>query len=201
MKIEEWNGKLFQDSITKEFHKGDILYRPTDTCSSIGRIVEGSIRVCRVLQSGKEIVIKILQKGDYYAELIAFSELHYPGWIIASENCTVIEVPVTQVLELLTDRYNLKFFLSNIATKVTKLTNNIELLSFKTVKQKLGYLITSSESNAYHVDSVSNLSISLGCSREALSRAISELVKSNTVSYDNGELKLLDESLLEEIFI
>lgn len=201
MTVEKWNQKLFQYSITKEFQKGDVLYRPTETCRSIGRITKGSIKVCRVLQSGKEIVIKMLQQGDYYAELIAFSELHYPGWIIASEDSTVVEVPIERVLELLTDRDNLKFFLSNIAKKVTKLTNNIELLSFKTVKQKIGYLLTSTESNSYRVESISYLSISLGCSREALSRAIAELVSNGTISYENGILTLLNESLIEDLFL
>lgn len=201
MTKELWNQKLAIHSITKEFQKGDVLYRPSETCRSIGRITKGSLKVCRVLQSGKEITIKQLKCGDYYAELIAFSELHYPGWIIASEDCTVVEVPIERVLELLTDSDNLKFFLSNIATKVTKLTNNIELLSFKTVKQKIGYLLTSTESNSYRVDSISNLSISLGCSREALSRAISELVSNSTISYDDGILTLINESLIEELFL
>lgn len=200
MTVELWNKKLLHNGITKAFKRGDILYRPTDTCKSIGRVTEGSIRVSRVLHSGKEITIKVLNSGDYYAELIAFSELNYPGWIIASEDCKVVEVPILKVLELLRDRDNLKFFLSNIAKKVTKLTNNIELLSFKTVKQKLCYLITSSEKDTYQIDSISDLSITLGCSREALSRAISELVISKTISFTNGVIKILNDVQLEEVF-
>lgn len=200
MTIDKWNQILFKDSITKEFNKGDVLYRSTDICNCIGRIIKGSVRVCRMLKSGKEVTIKQLNTGDYYAELIAFSKQCYPGWLIASEDCTVTEVKIDTVLKLLGEQDNLSFFLSNIALKVTKMTNNIELLSFKTIKQKIAYLITSSVDNIYKVTSISTLSTELGCSREALSRAISELVKDKVISNDSGLLKVKNQLLLEELF-
>lgn len=200
MNKKEWYDSIFDMGIEKKYKKGEVIYTSQDKCHSMGRIETGSVKICRVLPSGKEIILKEIHKGENYAELIIFSDTTYPGWIIANEDVVIKEVSRNVLFKSLENKNNLELFLSGISHKMTTLTDKIELLSFKTVKQKLLYLVTKQNTLSMENINVSNLAVVIGCSREALSRAISSLVSGGIISYSENRIDILNEDLLDRIF-
>jgi len=166
--------RLFEDGRRIELSKGGILHDVHHECRALGKVVSGKLRLSRLLTSGREIILKEFGPGEIYAELIVFSGEKYPGWLIASEQTTVVEVGYANVLEHLQERDALIEFVTGISKKLTHLTNRIEIMSLKTVKQKVAFSLLSE--NSISLPSITDWADYLGCSREALSRAVSELI-------------------------
>lgn len=200
MEKQTWNNSLFEEGIEKKFSKGEVIHTSDDICNSMGRVESGSVKICRVLPSGKEIVLKEIQTGESYAELIVFLNINYPGWIIAKEETVVKEVSGEKIFDNLKKSENFESFIYGISSKMLDLTDKIELLSFKTLKQKLIFLLIKNNTLTIKGVIISDLATKLGCSREALSRAISDLVSSGIILHKNNEIRIINEEKLDEIF-
>lgn len=191
---------LFENGKISELTKGDVLHSPLNTCKAIGFIKSGQLRLSRTLSTGKEIYLNQFKPGDVFGEMIVFSGEKYPGCLTAMEPTIVVELDLEHLLIHLKDSETLISFFKGITHKITDLTNTIEILSQKTVQQKIAnYLIIQSSSELNPPITVSNLAKQLGCSREALSRAISEMSKEHLIHKENDRITMIEQSLLEEL--
>jgi CRP/FNR family transcriptional regulator, dissimilatory nitrate respiration regulator len=190
--------ELFKSGRTINLSRGEKLYSPMDECTSLGFVKSGHLGLSRILSSGKEILINSFIPGDLYAELIVFSGESYPGWLTALEDTTVVELDLKSLLQILQDQGILLSFLSGISQKVISLTNTIEILSQKTVKQKIAYYMLSL-SDGYLNESITGLAARLGCSREALSRALSDLESDEILQKQGVHISIINEVELEGI--
>ncbi len=129
---------------------------------------------------------------------IVFTGEKYPGWLIASEASAVIEVNYERVLEHLSNQDALISFITGISAKMNHLANKIEVMSLKTVRQKVAFLLLSDS----RIDefSVTETAGSIGCSREALSRALSELEAAGIISRDENGIRITKMRELEALF-
>jgi len=191
---------LFQNGKIIELSRGEVLHSPLDTCRAIGFIKSGKIRLSRTLSTGKEIYLNQFNQGDVFGEMIVFSAEKYPGWLTASEPTTVIELDLKYLLVHLQNSETLISFFKGISHKITDLTNTIEILSQKTIKQKIAhYLITQKKTETAPPIKVSNLARRLGCSREALSRALSEMTRQKLIIREKDLITVTEQSLLEDL--
>ena len=190
--------QLFNHGRMIELQRGEVLHSDYDKCRALGKVVSGKLRLSRPLSSGREIILKEFGPQEIFAELIVFSGENYPGWLIASESSTVVEVEYQHVLEYLEDRESLISFIHSISQKMNHLTNKIEIISLKTVNQKVAFLLISGESVSGK--SVTEIAETLGCSREALSRALSELESGGVIMRENDDVKIKDLRALEALF-
>lgn len=190
--------ELFKSGKTIYLSSGEKLHSPMEKCTSLGFVKNGHLGLSRVLSSGKEILINSFVPGDLYAELIVFSGESYPGWLTALEDTTVIELDLKSLLHILQDQSILLSFLSGISQKVVSLANTIEILSQKTVKQKIAYYMLSIADKKIS-ESITSLAARLGCSREALSRALSDLESDGILQKQGAHIIILNELNLEGI--
>ena len=193
-----FSGELFDHGRTIRLASGEVLHDVYDNCTELGMVVSGKLRLSRLLSSGCEIILKEFGPHEIYAELIVFTGEKYPGWLIAAEDSVVIEVEYSHVLKQLEDKESLLSFITGISQKMTHLTNKIEIMSLKTVQQKIAYCLLAD--GEMPLLSVSRTADYLGCSRESLSRAYSELEKNDSIVRENGGVKILNRKQLEDLF-
>lgn len=190
---------LFNNGLITKLKQGDVIHSPNELCKYIGKVIKGSVKLCRMLRSGKELVIKEFLPGEIFADLIVFSGEPYPGWLIASEDSVISEVDLTFLLHYLKKEDCLIEFLTNVSYKITALSNTIEVFSLKTVRQKIAYMLL------YYPSLIKKLNIStiaskIGCSREAVSREISRMNNENLITKNSGKIKIVDIESMEELF-
>jgi len=189
--------ELFEHGRIIELSRGDVLHDVHDECKSLGKILKGKLRLSRLLSSGREIILKEFGPGEIYAELLVFTGERFPGRLSASSKTSVAEVNLKHVLEHLTDRNALITFMSEISRKTAHLANKIEILSLKTVKQKIAFSLLTEDK--IFLSSVSEFSDNIGCSREALSRALTELEQGNVITRQGNYLRIADKQALEDL--
>ncbi|MGL1890381.1 MAG: Crp/Fnr family transcriptional regulator [Spirochaetaceae bacterium] len=190
---------LFNNGKFSKLEPGDVLYTSDEKCKYIGRVEKGSIRIVRMLKSGKEIVLKEFIAGDLFADLLVFSGDNYPGWIIANEESIVVEVGLESLLKNLKQEGETLSFLKCVSNKVSGLTNTIEILSLKTVKQKISYLLLYNSNKLIESPTISSLANKIGSSREAVSRTLSAMTQEGIIKKVAGKIEILDSHSLEDI--
>jgi len=191
---------LFSRGKQVELRKGEIFHRSDEICRSMGLVISGEIRLSRVLSSGKEIFLKDFRTGDLFADLIVFTAEHYPGWLIASEPSRVVEVKRSRVLEFIGGNDALISYLFSVSQKMTHLSRTIEILSLKTVRQKIAFSLLHQKpgSRGFAVN-VTRFASDLNCSREAVSRALTAMDSEGLLKRKDGCLFIQDKSRLESI--
>ena len=189
---------LFMNQKQIKLHKDDIFHDVHEKCRSLGKVISGRLRLSRILSSGREIILKEFLPGELIGELLMFTGNFYPGWLIATEETTIVEVPFSSVLDFLRESDSLISFMNSIALKNNHLVDKIEILSFKTVKEKIAFsLLLYGE---LKITSVKELADNIVCSREALSRTLSEMEKDELIMKKTDRILVADEFALEDLF-
>ncbi len=193
-------GDLFKHGERLDLGKGEVLHRSDENCRAMGMVLTGEIRLSRVLTTGKEIFLKDFRAGDIFAELIVFTEEYYPGWLIASKPSRVVEVKQAHVLEYFGGNDTLVSFLAGISRKMSHLSSTIEVLSLKTVRQKIAFSLLGEYigDDGFHIN-VSRFAAGINCSREAVSRELSAMESEGLVGRNRGILVIRDEKRLESV--
>ena len=64
-------------------------------------LMSGNIQLCKYSSAGKETVIKVVQPGEIFGEVILFEQDCYPVTAIALSAVKLIELPREQIHRLL----------------------------------------------------------------------------------------------------
>lgn len=200
----DWN-PFFQQGRRINLARGDVLHTPNEKCRSLGRVISGSLRLTRILPSGREVVVREFLPGDLYGELLVFHRDPYPGWLTAPVPSVVREVPLSRLLEHLQNPEMLVDFMGGISRKMIHLGDTIEILSLKTVNQRIAHvLLTRPAPETPWPEgggrfSVTGMAAGIGCSREAVSRALGQMKQAGLVELKNRRLVITDPEGLEAI--
>lgn len=197
VKDEAFSDGLFEGGKIIDLQKGEVLHDIHDSCRTLGKVLSGGLRLSRILSTGREIVLKEFKPGEIYAELIVFTGDNYPGWLIASSDTSVVEAEYTHVLEYLGDKNALISFITSISKKMNHLTNQIEIMSLKSVKQKVAFMLLTE--GVVEMSSITFTASVIGCSREALSRALSDMEGAGLIERSGHSIIIADKLSLEEI--
>ena len=130
--------------VSKSFYKGEMLFYSQDKAKGLYYVQAGIIRIFRMDEQGKEVEVVRLEKGDYLGEAILFVSSVFPFFAQAAEDSQLLFVSKESLFRSLETNPDLsKFFLKLLAKKCVILNKRIDILGFKTVRQRLiHYLIT-----------------------------------------------------------
>jgi CRP-like cAMP-binding protein len=191
--------EFFRDEKIRELEKGEVLHRPDEACKSLGYILNGRLVMKKYLSSGKELYLTGFKSGDIYGELLVLSGENYKGWLIAEEPSQVLELSSEKLNKRLGDPSFKKLYFHEISQRVSKMTERIELLSYRKVTDRIIlYFINHYEAGKPFRINITLLAEALDCSREALSRAIGDLEKEKALVKKGSVLTIGSFADLEE---
>jgi CRP/FNR family transcriptional regulator, anaerobic regulatory protein len=98
--------KVQMDEIMKtvrslSFKKGEIIYHAGDNSSSLYIVNKGKIKIYRLSETGKELLLRILKPGDFTGELALFKDTTqeaYAEAMVDTEVCTINRVDLQEFL-------------------------------------------------------------------------------------------------------
>lgn len=158
----------------------------------------------KLLPSGNEQIIKFLGEGDLLGEGFVFSRGPYRTNVVAERPSEVLEIPLRVLLKAFKNERFLLSFLGSLSEKIDNLSDLIEILSLRKVRQRVAmYLIdksTRENSETFALDKTrSEIAGGLGTVREVISRALSDLQREGIISLEGRKVKILDPRALERI--
>lgn len=182
---------------------GTVMFRDGTECSSYVLVIEGSIRVQKVAENGREIVLYRVEAGQSCVLttncLIASSDYSAEG--IAETDVNALVLPAQTFRALLAQSAIFRdFVFSAYATRISDLLMLIEEVAFGRIDVRLGaWLRQHADGQGIVTATHQDMAVELGTAREVVSRQLKDFERRGWVALHRGRLEILDRNGLASL--
>lgn len=182
---------------------GTVVFQDGSECSSYVVVVDGSIRVQKVSEGGREIVLYRVESGQSCVLttncLIAREDYAAEG--IAETDVRALVVPAATFRALLGKSGAFRdFVFTAYATRISDLLMLIEEVAFGRIDVRLaGWLRARAEGNCDIRATHQDIATELGTAREVVSRQLKEFERRGWVTLHRGRIAVRDRGGLSSL--
>ena len=180
---------------------GSRIYGPGQAPQSFLLLLEGSVRVQQVSESGREIVLYRVTAGESCALTTAclMGYEDYPAEAIAETAIRAIAVPRSTFDELVArSREFRRFVFTAFSTRMTDLFRLIQDVAFARMDIRLAQKLIELSRGADTVTTTQqHLASELGTAREVVTRTLGELQRRGWITVSRGSIVIADRAALE----
>jgi len=184
--ISEKGKELLADiCIPKKIDKKDTLFHEGDTGHAFYLVGGGTIGLYKGAEDGREVVIKMVHRGEIFAEVILFEQNRYPVTAVALKPSLVFIIPKAQFSCLLADEQFRTDFMRMLMRKQRYLAERIKFLTMNDVEDRFFLFIKehySSTQNFTLTYSKKDIAAAIGTTPETYSRLITRLVREGRIT-------------------
>lgn len=174
----------------KSFNKNEIIFNENEICDTISIVLDGEVKISSFTYNGNEIIFNRLKSNNMFGQSLLFSSLpYYKGKVIASKKSIIAFIKKDKLIKLLNSNNLYESFLNLISDDILSSKEEIRMLSFSNITDRLLYLLHIHKEIKYK--SITELSFRLKVSREALSKCISKLVLRQIITNEGKCIKLI----------
>lgn len=196
-----------QIAVDRHFDKGEIIFFQGDKGNGFYVVVSGMVKVFKVSPEGKEHTMRIVTRGEPFAQVAVYAGRTFPASAQAIAKCHLLFLPRTEFVQLITQNPSLALsMLANLSMRLREFTVHVESLALKEVPGRLAaYLIHLAEEQGNEEDLVSlniskvQLSSLLGTTPETLSRILTQMQGRGLIEVKRRDIRILDHPGLEEL--
>lgn len=170
----------------KELRKKDFLFREGEPGRAIYLLKRGAIQLHKTAPDGNEVVIKIVQPSEVFAEVVLFERESYPVTAVALAPCEVIVFPRTDVHTLLNTSSFRNDFIAMLMRKQRYLAERIVQQQAHDVEGRLLWFLKEQFGSQKVVTlpyTKKDLAAAIGTTPETLSRLILKLKRRKILSW------------------
>ena len=180
----------------KELKKRQFLFRESDPGRAIFLLRRGAIQLHKTAPDGSEVVIKIVQPSEVFAEVVLFERENYPVTAVALADSEVIVFPRADVHHLLNTEGFRNDFIAMLMRKQRYLAERIVQQQAHDVESRLLWFLKEQFGTQKTVTlSISKKDIAgaIGTTPETLSRLILKLKKRKLLTWTGRTLTRLNQ--------
>ena len=196
---------------TKKYPKSSMIILEEEYGDRLFIIKNGTVKITRVNDEGKEVIIALLGAGDFFGEMAILDGKSRSANALAQENCELVTVNKEDFLDMLKNNFQMCMnLLEELAVRLRKSDQQIEALSLSDAEHRIGVSIlnlaedrgiikkgeVTIESLPYQQD-IANMA---GTSRETVSRVLKLFEDRMLVSKTGHTLKISDYKFFKRIF-
>ncbi len=198
--------ELAQTAVHRTYNPGEIIFLEGEQATGLYFLHMGWVKIVKSSPTGREQVLRFMEPGDTFNEIIVFANLPNPATAVALETAEVWLLPRQSLNHAL--RQNPDFAqhaIAKMAERVLDLVNLVADLSLRPVTGRLARLISD---NA--VDGVlarprwytqSELAARLGTVPDVVQRALRQLEQDGLIQVERHQIRILDAAALWDIAI
>ncbi len=182
---------------------GTVIFGPGKAPDNLLLLLDGTVRVQQVSETGREIVLYRVSAGESCvlttACLLAYEDYSAEG--IAETNVTAVAIP-KQTFEDLVARSSdfRRFVFQAYSTRITSLFRLIDEVAFSRIDIRLAQRILSLADPSGHLTAThQQLANELGSAREVISRQLQEFQRRGWIASSRGSLTVSDRRALERL--
>ncbi len=200
---EEHKAILLQKAKLVEMPASTNLFGPSTQPDSLMLLLDGSVRVQQVSESGREIILYRINAGESCvmttACLLAFED--YSAYGVAECDLRAIAISRELTDEMLSrSREFREFVFSAFARRITDLFAMVDEVAFQRLDVRLAQmLIELAESDTVVSTTLQHLAVEIGTAREVISRQLREFQRREWISQSRGSVSLVDVPSLKHL--
>ncbi len=193
---------VFAGQIVK--HKADdVIIIENDEGSSLFWILKGKVKIVRISEDGKEVILNMLGANDFFGEMSVLDGYTRSASVIAVENSELFILRREVFLELLKEHPDITIkIIQTISKRLRRANLKIKALSIGNSGHKVGVVLLqfALDYGNYIGETVeiTNLPVQqeiakmAGTSRETVSRVMSQMQRKGIIEYDSDCVKILN---------
>jgi CRP-like cAMP-binding protein len=197
--------------IRKTFKKDSVVLFEHETGSALFVIISGKVKISRVSEDGKEVILTILSDSDFFGEMAIIDGQSRSANVTAMEDTDILIVQRNDFIQLLHDYPEISISLLQELTKRLRIADmKIKSLSLKDAEGKVATVILQLADDigkirqgTVEIDKLPfqhDLANMAGTSRETISRTLHSFAKKGLVELDGTKLRILDFEKFKELF-
>lgn len=182
---------LSEIAIPKVLQKGEVLFHEGDKGFALYILGSGSVQLSKAGSEDKEVVVKIIQPGEVFAEVILFEKDCYPVTATALKISNVFILPKKQFLSLLDNPDFRNDFITLLMHKQRYLTERLMQVQSHEVDHRFFLFLKNHfgmKSRIVPGISKKDMAAVIGTTPETLSRLLFRLKQQDLLRWEGGEI-------------
>lgn len=181
---------------------GTVLFADGSGCHAFLLLLSGSVRVQKVAETGREIVLYRVEPGQtcVLTTNCLLANGPYGAEGIAETDVRGYTLPPAVFQRLLGCSHDFRTFVfSAYATRIADLLMLIEEVAFGRVDVRLAHLLTARAVNGVIVATHQDLATDLGSAREVISRQLKDFERRGWLTLARGRIHIIDQPALAHL--
>ncbi|MFD2515806.1 Crp/Fnr family transcriptional regulator [Pontibacter locisalis] len=189
-------------AVMRNAPRNQVIYFPEDTSDTVFLLKQGKVKISRISEAGKEMILAILGPGEIFGELSITGQSKREEIAEATEDAVICSVSIADFQRMM--EMNPKFNLQVtkfIGFRLKKIQSRLESLIFKTAEQRVRYLLKElAEEHGRQIinnpeervvkmrlthEDIAKLSAT---SRQTVTTVLNDLEKHGIISYDRSRI-------------
>lgn len=196
--------------VVSNYNKNDFITYAGDKIESIGIVLKGHVLVTKENVLGERIIMSVLEKGNLFGEIGAFSDKGvWPATVMAQDEASICFIHKSIffsgcVKDCRSHQKIIFNMLNIISNKAMLLNRKVEYLSFKSVRSKIASFLI----DEYRKTNKLTLSLNinrnelaefLNVTRPSLSRELAKMKTDGLIDFHKYTIKILDIQTLSAL--
>ncbi len=171
----------------------------------------GTIKITRVNDEGKEVILALLGPGEIFGELAILDGEARSANALAQENCQLWAINKEDFLEILKNHFSVSYnLMCELAKRLRKSDQQIEALSLSDAEHRIGVsllnlaedmgVIRKGKVTIQNLPFQQDIANMAGTSRETVSRVLKILENKSMISKEGHTLTIPDYTFFKQIF-
>jgi CRP/FNR family cyclic AMP-dependent transcriptional regulator len=203
--------KITQVASRQRYHKDNLILIEEEVGSTMFVILSGRVKISRVSDDGREVILSILSEGDFFGEMSLLDGQTRSANVTATEISELLVIRREEFLQLLRDFPQIAInLLKELAQRIRKGDEHIKSLSLQDATGRVAstLLRIAEDSGVFRRGQVEIMEVPLqqdlanmaGTSRETISRVIKSLCEQGYLKKASGKIIILDYENFKSIF-
>lgn len=195
--------RLLSSALSVTLPEGAMVFLEGADCSNYLLVLQGSVRVQKLSESGREIVLYRVEHGQscVLTTSCLLSSEAYSAEAVTETPVEAIAIPNTLFQELLANSKEFRTFVfATYAERLTGLLMLIDAIAFGRMDARLAaLLIELMDEDKSVAKTHQDLARELGTAREVVSRLLKEFERRGWLSLGRGRIMVCDISVLQHL--
>ena len=203
--------KIAERMVQRAYTKGQMILLEDDLGQTFFVIAEGSVKITRLSDDGREVILAMLGESDFFGEMSLLDGAGRSANVVALEESEVLTLARNDFLDILQQYPKISIsLLEELTQRIRKSDQQIESLSLSDVEQRIGItLIRLAEElgtikqgsvkikNLPYQQDIANMA---GTSRETVSRTFKLLEEKGLVTREGRKLTIYNFNQFTKTF-
>ena len=196
-------GYISEKMVSKKFESGNLIFLEETTGENLFFVVQGSVKVTRLSKDGREVILAMLNEGDFFGEMSLLDGESRSANVIALENTEVLSLYRDDFLDVLHEYPKIAIqLLKEMTSRLRKSDRQIVSLSLSDAEKRIALcfvrfadeqgIIKNGQVTIPKIPIQQDIANMAGTSRETVSRAMSLLTEEKYIERNGKELKILN---------
>ena len=191
--------RLSEDREIRRYSRKDIIYEQGGVPRWLYFIVEGEVKIFQVNEFGKELIIHLFKKGDFFGYFPLITDKAYADSAIAISDCTLRMIPREDfTLLLYNNREFAAQFIKMLASSVQETEQDLIELAYSSVRRKVANALLAFATNKPNQKNIEikvsrdDLAARAGTAKETLIRTLSDFKSESLIEIESGTVIIKD---------